>query len=90
MARVLRLHGVGKGGTNLIGINHTKEHNYIIWSTSGEVSQYITLHLSFGTSYTLSGQIAELRILISISGHIDMNVPRHSTVEPIPLLILKG
>ena len=42
----------------------------------------------FSTSYKALSQVPELRILVTISGHINMNIPVHRPIKPVSLLIL--
>lgn len=41
------------------------------------------------TGYDTSSQVAEMRVVVPISRHIDMYIPGHCPIQPIPSLILK-
>ena len=42
----------------------------------------------FSTSYKALSQVPELRILVAISDHINMNIPINRSIQPVSLLIL--
>lgn len=42
----------------------------------------------FSTSYKALSQVPELRILVAISGHINMNISIHRSIQPVSLLVL--